>query len=87
MKKRDLLDRRLGEDREITARTLDRALMWLVQQGDIGERQLMDQRGQPKVYWLAYKPPGGSGEDASIYSRQTPFTTNPIGGNKPGGAA
>lgn len=86
MKKNDILDKRVGMDQEIAARTLDRALTWLVEQGDVGERQLMDHRGQPKVYWLAYKPLGGPGEDDSIYSRQTPFTTNPGGENKPSGA-
>lgn len=86
MKKRDILEKRIGENQEITARTLDRALMWLVKQGDIGERQLMVQRGQPKVYWLAYKPPGGPGESNSVYSRQTPFTDNPGGENKPSAA-
>src|SRR5215207_5713642 len=53
--------------------------------GRSSEKQLMNERGKPKVYWLAYKPPGGSGEDASIYSRQTPFTTNSDGENKSGG--
>jgi len=57
MRKSQLMERRTGPDEEITARTLDRALAWLVKQGDVGEKQLMDQRGKPKVYWLAYKPP------------------------------
>ena len=57
MRKSQLMERRTRPDEEITARTLDRALAWLVKQGDVGEKQLMDQRGKPKVYWLAYKPP------------------------------
>jgi hypothetical protein len=60
MKKQEMLDKREGDDKNITARTLDRALAWLVKQGDVGEKQLMNQRGKPKVYWLAYKPPGVS---------------------------
>ena len=61
MKKQEMLDKREGDDKNITARTLDRALAWLVEQGDVGEKQLMHQRGKPKVYWLAYKPQGDSG--------------------------
>ena len=60
MKKQEILDKREGDDKNITARTLDRALAWLVKQGDVGEKQLMNQRGKPKVYWQAYKPPGVS---------------------------
>jgi hypothetical protein len=51
MKKQDLLDRRDGEG--IGSATISRALRWLVKQGDVGEKQIMDQRGKPKVYWLA----------------------------------
>jgi len=50
MKKQEMLDKREGDDKNITARTLDRALAWLVEQGDVGEKQLMNQRGRPKVY-------------------------------------
>ena len=58
MKKRDILDKRIGEDQEITARTLDRALMWLVKQGDIGERQLMVQRKASRRFtgWCTSRP-------------------------------
>jgi hypothetical protein len=77
MQKREIMDRRTGEDEKITASTLDRALEWLVKQGHVGERQIVHQRGKPKVYWLAYRPPGG----ASIDSHQTP---SPNGGNKSG---
>jgi hypothetical protein len=52
------LDEREGDDKNITARTLDRALAWLVEQGDVGENQLVHQRGRPKVYWQEYKPRG-----------------------------
>jgi len=34
MKKRDILEARVGPDEEISARTLDRALEWLVEQGE-----------------------------------------------------
>jgi hypothetical protein len=81
MKKQDLMDKRNGKDEEISAKTLDRALEWLVEQSDVGKKQMMDQRGRPNVYWKAYKPPG---EDGSIYSRQTP-TSN--GENKSKGAS
>jgi AAA domain len=80
MKKQDLMDRRTGEDEKITARTMDRALAWLVEKGDVGEQQMMHQRGKPKVYWNAYNPPGG---DASIHSRQSPSSN---GENKSKGA-
>ena len=49
IKKQNVLDKRAGEEENISARTLDRALAWLVKQGDVGERQLMNQRGKPKV--------------------------------------
>jgi hypothetical protein len=48
MKKQEILDKREGDDKNITARTLDRALEWLVEQGDVGEKQLIHQRGNPK---------------------------------------
>ncbi len=67
MRKQQILDKRTETD-DISASTLDRALAWLVKQGDVGEKQLVNQRGKPKVYWLAYKPPGGD----PIYSHQTP---------------
>jgi hypothetical protein len=50
IKKQNVLDKRAGEEENISARTLDRALAWLVKQGDVGERQLMNQRGKPKVF-------------------------------------
>jgi hypothetical protein len=59
MKKSDILDARIGADADPSASTIDRALRCLVQKGDVGEMQLMRQRGKPKVYWLAYKPPEG----------------------------
>jgi hypothetical protein len=68
LKKQEILDKRSGTDEQLTASTLDRALAWLVKQGDVGEKQLMDRRGKPKVYWLAYEPPGGD----PVYSHQTP---------------
>jgi hypothetical protein len=36
MRKQEMLDKRQG-DEDIAARTLDRALSWLVEQGDVGE--------------------------------------------------
>jgi hypothetical protein len=85
MKKQDMLDTRSEGDGEISAATLGRALTWLVKQGDVGEKQLMDQRGKPKVYWLAYKPPGGGGGDGNIYFNQTPTHTHDGDRNKPEG--
>jgi hypothetical protein len=79
MKKQDILDRR---DAEMSATTLTRALTWLVEQGDVGEKQIMNQRGQPKVYWLAYKPPGGGGEDEDVYLNQTTSIYNENDRNK-----
>jgi hypothetical protein len=50
-------------------------------------KQLVGERGNPRVYWQAYKPPGdtarAAGENECIYSRQTPFTINSNGENKP----
>jgi len=86
MKKQAMLDKREGDDKNISPSTLDRALAWLVKLGDVGEKQLMEQRGKPKVYWLAYKPPGGtdasSDEDANIHSHQTPSYSNGFGENE-----
>jgi hypothetical protein len=81
MKKQDILDRR---DAEISSATLDRALKWLVKKGDVGEKQLMNERGKPKVYWLAYKLPGGGGGEG-VYLDQTIPTTNTYDRNKSGG--
>jgi hypothetical protein len=83
IKKQEMLDKREGDDKYITARTLDRALAWLVKRGDVGEKQLMHQRGKPKVYWLAYKPPGGS---AGV-STKTHHTHTGFGENKPNGGS
>jgi len=83
MKKQEMLDKREGDDKNITARTLDRALAWLVKQGDVGEKQLMNQRGKPKVYWLAYKPPGVSTE----VSTKPQHTHTGFGENKPNGGS
>ena len=58
MKKKYMLDKRSNGNQDISAATLGRALAWLVKQGDVGERQIIDQRGKPKVYWVAHKPPG-----------------------------
>jgi hypothetical protein len=79
MKKQEMLDKREGDDKNITARTLDRALTWLVKQGDVGEKQLMNQRGKPKIYWLAYKPPGVS----TGVSTKPQHTHTGFGENKP----
>jgi hypothetical protein len=83
MKKQEMLDKREGDDKNITARTLDRALAWLVKQGDAGEKQLMHQRGKPKVYWLAYKPPGIS----TGVSTKPQQTHTGFGENKPNGSS
>jgi hypothetical protein len=83
MKKQGLLDRREGPDKDISSATLARALQWLVKQGDVGEKQLMNERGKPKVYWLAFKPRGGGKEGGDIYFDQTPPPTNGFDRNKP----
>ena len=81
MKKQDIVDR-VGEEDNISNASVSRALAWLVKQGDVGEKQIMDQRGKPKVYWLAYKPPGG---DGGIYFDQTPTHNHSNDRNKPEG--
>jgi hypothetical protein len=83
MKKQEMLDKREGDDKHITARTLDRALAWLVKQGDVGEKQLMHQRGKPKIYWLAYKPP----EVSTGVSTKRQHTDTEFGANKTNGGS
>jgi hypothetical protein len=83
IKKQEMLDKREGDDKNITARTLDRTLAWLVKQGDVGEKQLMHQRGKPKIYWLAYKPPGGF----TGVSTKPQHTHMGFGENKPNGGS
>jgi hypothetical protein len=83
MKRQDMLDMRSDGDGEISAAPLGRALAWLVKQGDVGEKQIMDQRGKPKVYWLAYKPAGWPDKGGDIYFDQTPPTYNGNDRNKP----
>jgi hypothetical protein len=82
MKKQDILDR-LGEEDNISSASVSRALAWLVKQGNVGEKQHMDQRGKPKVYWLAYRPPGGKDEVSSGYFNQTSSTYYENDRNKP----
>lgn len=55
-KKKDLLDLRTDDD-GFSAATLGRALTWLVKEKAVGEKQLMNRRGKPKVYWLATEQP------------------------------
>jgi len=62
MRKSKIREDKSDED-DFSAATLDRALAWLVKQGSVGERQNVNERGKPKVYWL---------KDDSIYSHQTP---------------
>jgi hypothetical protein len=61
IKRQDMLDMRSEGDGGISAATLGRALSWLVKQGDVGEKQIMDQRGKPKVYWLSLQAAGRRG--------------------------
>ncbi len=49
----------------------------------MGEKQLMNQRGKPKVYWLAYKPPG----DSAGVSTKPQHTHTGFGENKPNGGS
>jgi len=83
MKKQEMLDKREGDDKNIAARTLDRALEWLVEQGDVGEKQLMHQRGKPRIYWLAYKPPG----DSAGVSTKSQYTHTGFGENNLNGGS
>jgi AAA domain len=63
MRKQELKEKRTESDGGFSVKTLERALDWLVRQEEVGEKQLMNERGKPKVYWLAsYKPPGGEDE-------------------------
>jgi hypothetical protein len=50
IKKSQILDGREGADAEISSTTLACALSWLVKEGAVGEKQLMDKQGRPKVY-------------------------------------
>ena len=73
MRKQELIEKQRTEsDGGFSVKTLERALDGLVRQEEVGEKQLMNERGKPKIYWLAYEPPGGGGEDEGIYLRQTP---------------
>ena len=83
IKKQEMLDKREGDDKNIAARTLDRALAWLVKQGDVREKQLGNQRGRPKVYWLAYKSPRGYAE----VSTNSPHPHVEFGGNEVNGGS
>jgi hypothetical protein len=60
MRKQEIIEKRTESDASFSVKTLERALDWLVGQEEVGEKQLMNERGKPKVYWLAYKPPGGA---------------------------
>ena len=51
--------------------------------GDVGDKQLMNQRGKPKVYWLAYKPPGVS----TGVSTKRQHTHTGFGENQPNGSS
>jgi hypothetical protein len=80
MKRQVIDDKRTGSEQDFSARTMYRALAFLVEQGEAGEKQLSNERGRPKVYWLDQKPPeeapSVSGGDTSIHSRQTATATS-----------
>lgn len=80
MKKQEMLDKRTGPDQGFSDRTMARALAFLIEQGEAGEKQLSKVRGRPKVYWLVQKlsevAPSASGGDALIHSRQTSTATS-----------
>jgi hypothetical protein len=82
IRKQEIIEKRTENDDAFSVKTLERALDWLVRQEEVGEKQLMNERGKPKVYWLAYKPPGGGVEDEGIYLRQTP-SPNDVNKSKP----
>ena len=63
MRKQEMLAKRTGSEKDISRSTLDRALAWLVKQGEVGEEQLTNERGKPKIYWRVVRPPGGSEGD------------------------
>jgi hypothetical protein len=63
IRKSALLENRVGADAEMSASTIDRALKWLVGKDVVGEKQLANERGKPKAYWL---------KEGGIYSHQTP---------------
>jgi hypothetical protein len=72
LRKQEVLDKRSSTDGDFSASTLDRALVWLVKQGEVGEKQLTNERGKPKVYWRAYNPPGGGEEGEGFISTKPP---------------
>jgi hypothetical protein len=82
MRKQELIEKRTESDGDFSVKTLERALDWLVRQEEVGEKQLMNERGKPKVYWLANKPPGRDGDGGGIYLRQTP-SPNDVNKSKP----
>jgi hypothetical protein len=67
IRKPALLENRTGVDAQISASTLDRALKWLVGKDAVGEKQLTNERGKPKVYWLIYshQTPSANGKNKS----------------------
>lgn len=72
LRKQEILDKRSGTDGNFSASTLDRALAWLGKQGEVGEKQLMNERGKPKVYWRAYNPLGDGEEGGRFISTKPP---------------
>ncbi len=48
------MDLRKGPDEGIKGTTMDKALLWLVEQKELGMIQRMHARGKPKVYWKAF---------------------------------
>ena len=67
IRKPALLENHTGVDAQISASTLDRALKWLVGKDAVGEKQLTNERGKPKVYWLIYshQTPSANGKNKS----------------------
>lgn len=51
--KKNMLELRQGTDTEISGSTLDRALTWMVREGEVGRKQMMNARGKPIVFWKA----------------------------------
>jgi hypothetical protein len=60
MRKQELIEKLTENEGGFSVKTLERALDWLVKQKEVGEKQLMNERGKPKVYWLATSRPAGA---------------------------
>jgi len=82
-RKQEMLAMRSASDEGFSDRTFGRALGYLVEAGEAGVKEIANQRGKSKVYWLVHKPPDASRRSYNGVFDHAHRTQTGFGENKP----